>query len=161
MRRRLVSQPGARALGKFSKPLYRDRPFGALARNDSPLRSGMRGDEALALAGEALLVKDGYSYGPQLDRLIAQRTPPAPLKTSVETLQMLRMLLAGRAGWMIVAPEESQVLREEAGRGRQRACAAWPSPTCRPARRATCTATGPCPTPGWRASTRRWRRRPR
>ena len=31
------------ALGKFSKALYRDRPFGALARNDSRLRNGLRG----------------------------------------------------------------------------------------------------------------------
>jgi hypothetical protein len=106
--------PERAALGKFSKPLYRDRPFGALARHDSPLRSGMRGAEALALAGDTLLVKDGYSYGPQLDRLIAAHTPP-PVKTSAETLQMLRMLVAGRAGWIIVTPEESQVLRDEAG----------------------------------------------
>lgn len=106
--------PERAALGKFSKPLYRDKPFGALARNDSPLRSGMRGAEALALAGDTLLVKDGYSYGPQFDRLIAAHTPP-PVKTSAETLQMLRMLVAGRAGWIIVTPEESQVLRDEAG----------------------------------------------
>jgi polar amino acid transport system substrate-binding protein len=106
--------PERAARGKFSKPLYRDKPFGALARGDSPLRSGMRGTEALALAGDALLVKDGYSYGPQLDRLIAAQTPP-PQKTSAETLSMLRMLVAGRAGWIIVSPEESQALREEAG----------------------------------------------
>jgi polar amino acid transport system substrate-binding protein len=106
--------PERAALGKFSKPLYRDKPFGALARQDSPLRSGMRGAEALALAGDALLVKDGYSYGPQLDRLIAAHTP-APAKTSAETLQMLRMVAAGRAGWIIVTPEESQVLRDEIG----------------------------------------------
>jgi polar amino acid transport system substrate-binding protein len=102
------------ALGKFSKPLYRDRPFGALARSDSPLRAGLRCAEAMALAGEALLVKEGYSYGAQLDRLIDMHTPP-PAKTSAETQQMLRMLLAGRAGWMIVSPEEAQVLRQEAG----------------------------------------------
>ena len=65
-------------------------------------------------AGDTLLVKDGYSYGPQLDRLIAAHAPP-PVKTSAETLQMLRMLVAGRAGWIIVTPEESQVLRVEAG----------------------------------------------
>jgi polar amino acid transport system substrate-binding protein len=106
--------PERAALGRFSKPLYRDKPFGALARHDSALRAGMRGAEALSLAGETLLVKDGYSYGPQLDRLIAARTP-APAKTSAETLQMLRMLVAGRAGWIIVTPEESQVLRDEAG----------------------------------------------
>jgi polar amino acid transport system substrate-binding protein len=102
------------ALGKFSKPLYRDKPFGALTRHDSPLRSGMRGAEALALAGETLLLKDGYSYGSQLDRLLAAHTPP-PARTSAEAQQMLRMLLAGRAGWIIVTPEESQALRDEAG----------------------------------------------
>jgi polar amino acid transport system substrate-binding protein len=102
------------ALGKFSKPLYRDQPFGVLARGDSPLRPGMRANEAMALAGDTLLVKEGYSYGARLDRLIAAHTPP-PLKTSAETAQMLRMLLAGRAGWMIVSPEEAQVLRQDAG----------------------------------------------
>jgi polar amino acid transport system substrate-binding protein len=101
-------------LGKFSKPLYRDRPFGALARGDSPLRPGLRGAEALAMAGDTLLIKEGYSYGAQLDRLIAMHTPP-PQATSAEPPQMLRMLLAGRAGWMIVAPEEAQVLRQDAG----------------------------------------------
>lgn len=102
------------ALGRFSKPLYRDRPFGALARGDSPLRGGVSSAEALALAGDTLLVKEGYSYGARLDPLIAARPSP-PQKTSTEPQQMLRMLLAGRAGWMIVTPEEAQVLREQAG----------------------------------------------
>ncbi|MGL6111639.1 MAG: hypothetical protein ACRC2B_16225 [Rubrivivax sp.] len=106
--------PERSALGKFSKPLYRDRPYGALARADSRLRTSLRAEQALGQAGEVLLVKEGYSYGPLLDRMIAQRTP-APVKTSVETVQMVRMLLAGRASWMIVAPEESQVLLHDAG----------------------------------------------
>jgi polar amino acid transport system substrate-binding protein len=106
--------PERAALGKFSKPLYRDRPFGALVRQDSPLRSGMRGAEAMALAGDTLLLKDGYSYGPQLDRLLAAQSPP-PARTSAEAQQMLSMLVAGRAGWIIVTPEEAQVLRDQAG----------------------------------------------
>ena len=106
------------ALGKFSKPLYRDRPFGALARDDSPLRTGQSSAEALALAGDRLLLKEGYSYGAQLDRLIAERASP-PQKTSAEMQQMLRMLLAGRAGWIIVTPEEAQVLRQGAGTAAQ------------------------------------------
>jgi hypothetical protein len=106
--------PERSALGKFSKPLYRDKPFGALARTDGPLRAGLRGAEALALAGDSLLVKEGYSYGPQLDRLIAASVPP-PARTSAEAQQMLRMVAAGRAGWIIVTPEEAQVLLDEAG----------------------------------------------
>lgn len=102
------------ALGKFSKPLYRDKPFGALARGDSRVRHGLRVEQALALSGETLLVKEGYSYGPQFDRLIAARRP-APARTSAEVSQMVRMLLAGRATWIVVSAEESQVLRQEAG----------------------------------------------
>lgn len=106
--------PERAALGKFSKPLYRDRPFAALARADSPLRPGLTAAQAMALAGDSLLVKEGYSYGGQFDRLIQAQQPP-PARTSAETAQMLRMLLAGRAGWMIVSPEEARQLRLEAG----------------------------------------------
>ena len=102
------------ALGRFSKALYRDRPFGALVRNDSSLRSGISGEEAMAARTEVLLVKEGYSYGARLDRLIAQRVP-APAGTSVDTTQMARMLMAGRASWMIVGAEEAEALRLEPG----------------------------------------------
>jgi len=102
------------ALGKFSKALYRDRPYGALARNDSGLRAGISGEEAIAATNELLLVKEGYSYGAVLDRLIAQRKE-APVGTSVETGQMARMLMAGRASWMIVGAEEAEALRQEPG----------------------------------------------
>ena len=83
-------------------------------RNDSTLRSGISGDEAMAARTEMLLVKEGYSYGAQLDRLIAQRVA-APAGTSVETPQMARMLAAGRASWMIVGAEEAEALRRETG----------------------------------------------
>ena len=102
-----------RAHGKFSKALYRDQPFGVLARGDSGLRAGMRATDAMALPGETLLAKEGYSYGPVLDPLLAQRRAPT-LHTSAETGQMVRMLLAGRASWMIVTPEEAQALLDEA-----------------------------------------------
>jgi hypothetical protein len=56
-----------------------------------------------------LLVKDGYSYGPTLDALLAKA--PAPVeRTSVDPPQMSLMLRSGRADWMIVAPEEAAVL---------------------------------------------------
>jgi hypothetical protein len=106
--------PERAALGKFSRPLYRDQPLGALARADSRVRPGLRVEQALALPGEALLVKEGYSYGPEIDRLLAAREP-APARTAAETAQMLRMLLGGRASWMFAAPEEAGVLLAEAG----------------------------------------------
>lgn len=99
--------PERAALGKFSQPLYRDQPFAALARTDAPLRDGMRASEALAAAGTVLLVKEGYSYGPVLDPLLAD---VATLRTPAEVPQMVRMLAAGRAAWMIVTREEAREL---------------------------------------------------
>ncbi len=98
------------ALGKFSAPLYRDEPFAAIARAGvlEPTRAPAA-REVIATASGALLVKDGYSYGSYLDGLIAAATP-APISTPVEPLQMLRMLAAGRAGWMIATPEEATVM---------------------------------------------------
>jgi hypothetical protein len=106
--------PERAALGKFSRALYRDQPLGAVVRSDSRVRAGLRVEQALALPGEVLLVKEGYSYGPEIDRLLAAREP-APARTAAETAQMLRMLLGGRASWMFAAPEEAGVLLAEAG----------------------------------------------
>lgn len=97
------------ALGKFSAPLYRDEPFAAIVRPGVLPGPPLRAREALSAASAGLLLKDGYSYGAYLDGLIAAAAA-APLRTSVEPLQMLRMVAAGRAGWMIAAPEEATVL---------------------------------------------------
>jgi polar amino acid transport system substrate-binding protein len=102
------------ALGKFSLPLYRDEPFAALARPGALPASKVPAAAAMRAASGSLLVKDGYSYGPQFDALIASATAP-PMRSSVEVPQLLRMVAAGRAGWMIVTPEEAQGLLADVG----------------------------------------------
>jgi polar amino acid transport system substrate-binding protein len=104
--------PERETRGRFSAPLYQDQPLVALARNEA-LQARTTSAAALLQSGSLrLLVKDGYSYGAWLDGLIAQAARP-PLRTTVEPLQMSRMLRSGRADWMIVAPEEAQVLERE------------------------------------------------
>lgn len=100
------------ALGRFSAPLYRDRPLAALMRADLAPPAETSAQALLADRRLRLLVKEGYSYGPRLDRQIAQSAShgPAPQRTSVDPPQMARMLASGRADWMIVAPEEAQSL---------------------------------------------------
>jgi polar amino acid transport system substrate-binding protein len=103
------------ALGRFSAPLYQDRPYMALARRGTPWEPQRAGLAALLSdAALPLLVKEGYSYGPLLDGLIAQHAGQVR-RTSAEAQQMARMLEAGRAGWMIVAPEEAEVLLGDPG----------------------------------------------
>lgn len=100
---------GREALGRFSAPLYRDSPLAALVREDAWRESSATATALLAAPQMRLLVKDGYSYGPRLDALIAAAAH-LPQRTSVEPAQMARMLLSGRADWMLVAPEEASLL---------------------------------------------------
>lgn len=97
------------AKGRFSRPLYRDQPLAALVRDGVALPQPLRVDALLADPRRRLLVKEGYSYGPALDEAIAAAAS-RPERTSVDPPQMARMLLAARADWMIVAPEEAQTL---------------------------------------------------
>lgn len=95
--------------GRFSRPLYQDEPLAALVRDDALSAAAAAASALLADRRLRLLVKDGYSYGPELDALIA-RAPDAPMRTHVDPAQMSQMLRSGRADWMIVAPEEAAVL---------------------------------------------------
>lgn len=97
------------AKGRYSQPLYRDRPLAALVREATGLTEPMRATELLAHRSWRVLVKDGYSYGTVLDRLLATQAE-AVVRTSVDPPQMGLMLRSGRADWMIVAPEEAEVL---------------------------------------------------
>lgn len=97
------------ALGRFSAPLYRDRPLAALMRADLALPANASAQALLADRRLRLLVKEGYSYGPRLDQQISA-SGQTPQRTSVDPPQMARMLASGRADWMIVAPEEAQSL---------------------------------------------------
>lgn len=97
------------ARGRFSAPLYRDQPLAALVRPEAALPTPATAATLLAAPHLRLLVKDGYSYGPLLDRLIAGAAA-APQRTNVDPPQMSQMLRSGRADWMIVAPEEAAVL---------------------------------------------------
>lgn len=104
------------ALGRFSVALYQDRPFMALARRATPWEPQRSLAALLADATLPLLVKEGYSYGALLDGLITRHAAQVR-RTSAESQQMVRMIEAGRAAWMIVAPEEAEVLLAEPGPG--------------------------------------------
>ena len=101
--------PERAARGQFSAALYQDQPLAALVRTGVVETASTTARVLLASATLRLLVKDGYSYGPLLDGQIAAAAT-APLRTSVEPMQMSLMLVSRRADWMIVAPEEAAVL---------------------------------------------------
>lgn len=97
------------ALGRFSHPIYRDRPFVALLRKEGANHQPVRLEALLADAARPLLVKSSYSYGAALDAALARAAVPVQT-TTAEPLQMARMVAAGRAGWLLMAGEEAEHL---------------------------------------------------
>lgn len=97
--------------GKFTREIYRDQPFVALARRDATLREGSSVREALARTDLPLLVKEAYSYGTALDAWIAAAAR-APQRTGASNEELAGMLVAARAAWTVIAPEEAQTLFE-------------------------------------------------
>lgn len=99
--------PAREALGRFSPPLYKDQPIALISRQGAGLAEGIPMAEAVDRLDAQLLTKQGFSYGPALDALIAARPRPV-MSSSGDIGQLVRMLQAGRADWMPVAPEEAE-----------------------------------------------------
>jgi hypothetical protein len=51
------------SIGKFTLPIYRDKPFAGLIRADSEIPSGISAKDLLARPNKRLLVKLGLVYG--------------------------------------------------------------------------------------------------
>jgi polar amino acid transport system substrate-binding protein len=96
-------------LGRYSRPLYRDLPMGGVTRADVALPEASSLQAVLAEGRWSLLTKEGFSYGAQVDRWL-ENPAVRRVSTGNEPAQLVRMLLARRADWMLVAPEEARML---------------------------------------------------
>jgi polar amino acid transport system substrate-binding protein len=113
-----IANAERRRFAQFSLPLYQDGPLVALARSDDArFRDGLRLEELLAQPALTLLVKDAYSYGPEVDALLA-RLQPRRLSTPAPNDAMLRMLHERRADYFLLADEEADALVETAADGK-------------------------------------------
>lgn len=100
------------AKGRFSAMLYRDQPLGLIARSSLGWSESVPMRDAIQRSDARLLVKQGFSYGAQFDALMLLRRRP-PEASTAEVSTLMRMLLADRADWMPVAPEEGQWLLQQ------------------------------------------------
>lgn len=95
---------------RFSKPIYRNRPMGLIARSDNAaLRGYSHMEHAIKTPTVRLLVKKGYSYGPKIDGYIAQRRQPTS-STHDESLHMLRQIHRGMADTFPISEDEFEGL---------------------------------------------------
>lgn len=94
------------AMGKFSKPIYQDEGMAVVTyAGHAVLRKAMPIEDLLSNRDLLFLAKQSFSYGQELDALIGKLQPQRDMVTT-ENLNMLRMLHAHRADYMLMAPEE-------------------------------------------------------
>lgn len=105
--------PQRELIGNFSLPLYQDKPTIGLALfSNINIDSGSPLAQVLQNRELRLLTKDGYSYGEHIDALI-HKLEPRRIKTTVENMNMLRMIALDRADYFFIAEEEaSELIRQ-------------------------------------------------
>lgn len=93
--------PSRETYAVFSRPIHRDTPMVALMRPEKaaqlPPQASLAG---LLSSGLVLGVVDGFSYGDQVDRMIARANPARQLVTG-EVSRLMRMTIADRCDWML------------------------------------------------------------
>jgi polar amino acid transport system substrate-binding protein len=107
-------QTGERqAFAKFSHPIYRDHGWMVLVRSSLALDEHESLPDVLARPGFRVMVKDKYSYGPEIDALLEQTKPAIAVSTGT-TLQMLQSLGAHSVDLIFVSDEEGRYLMSNA-----------------------------------------------
>lgn len=97
-------------LGLFSRPIYVDLPIVLVVRSDNHQVLARHSLHSLLQApGLTLGVTAGYSYGVDIDGLIARFQPPR-VESATDSQAMLRALAARRFDYWFMAPEEAESL---------------------------------------------------
>jgi len=101
------------AFAKFTNAIYRDHGWMVLVRSGLSVEEHDSLPEVLARPGMRVMVKDKYSYGPEIDALLAQAKPAIAVSTGT-TLQMLQSLGARSVDLIFVSDEEGRYLMANA-----------------------------------------------
>lgn len=102
-----LKNPEREAFGKFSRPIYQDKPAVALVRPDFK-PAGETLAEVLADPNLRVLMKSGLTYG----KYVSMQTKIAQAKinsVTVEQPMLIRMISAGRSDLMFSTEEESEM----------------------------------------------------
>ncbi|SFU69969.1 transporter substrate-binding domain-containing protein [Pseudoduganella namucuonensis] len=106
--------PGRERYAKFTKPIYRDKAWLVLARADYNVPDGVTLELMLQSPAAHLLVKDNFSYGPEIDAMLARLRPSTAVSTG-GTEQMLQSLRAGAADFLFISEDEGGYLMAQGG----------------------------------------------
>lgn len=106
--------PERERYAKFSKAIYRDKAWMVLAYAGFNVPDGATLESLLRDANTRVLVKENFSYGPQIDDLLA-RYQPARAMSAGSPLQMMHSVSMGTVDLMFVAEEEGNYMLSHAG----------------------------------------------
>ena len=99
--------PEREQFAKFTKPVFRDKEKIALTAADNPyLKGEVAIEDLLADKNITLLVKQGFSYGDDIDRMF-EKYQTIRRSVAVESTQMLKMIAAKHVDYMLITPEEA------------------------------------------------------
>ena len=106
--------PERERYAKFTRPIYRDSAWVALANPDFAAHGDTTLQSALRRKQTRILVKDNFSYGQTIDQMLADYHPT----TAVSTAPMIKMshsVSSGMVDLMLVPEEEARYIMEHAG----------------------------------------------
>jgi polar amino acid transport system substrate-binding protein len=100
----------------FTDEIYQDQPAITISKKGNNALEQHR--ELITLLKDKqirLLVKDGFSYGVYIDALIKKYNPETVVVATSTNIQMLQMILAGRADYYFTSEEEAEHIIMNAG----------------------------------------------
>lgn len=108
--------PVREKFAKFTRAVYRDKNWMMLAHAGFVIPEGATLEQVLLNRATRVMVKDNFSYGVEIDALMA-RTKPTLASTTGSAEQMLQSVSVGTADFMFVSEEEgSYMLSQSAER---------------------------------------------
>ena len=107
--------PEREAFARYTDAIYQDKPAVTISRKGNiALKQHSDLQTLLKDRTVKLLVKDGFSYGAYIDGLIEKNDPEVVVVPSTN-IQMLQMILAGRADYFFTSEEETEHMIKSAG----------------------------------------------
>jgi len=101
---------------RFTDAIYQDKPAITISRKG--IQALERHSDLQSLLKDKsvrLLVKDGFSYGTYIDGLIKKYDPEVVVVATSTNIQMLQMILTGRADYFFISKEEAEHIIVNAG----------------------------------------------
>jgi len=103
--------PEREQYAKFTRAIYHDKVWTVLARSSLADKGDTSLQELMQRKDVRILVKDNYSYGSELDKLLARRNTVIAVSTA-PTMKMVQSISLGAADMMFVSEEEGAYILE-------------------------------------------------